>query len=97
MKESDTGKHITPIKVTPDMTDVEADLKGVLSFSFEMNRRLTEGRTKGKGGWHRFPYESTAHEFLQKCIDATYEHRWIDAANYLMFLHHLSKMEESCS
>lgn len=85
-------KQIESIFISPRIQNEEADVNGVMAFSFEMNRRLTDKRHQGKGGWQLGAIVSmeSLRKKLQKCVD---EDRMIDAANYCMMIFHRKRME----
>jgi len=91
-------KYLECAEITPKLTDEQADVLGILSFSFAMNQRLTECRQKGKGGWHRpgsiDPLKQSENEVKQFKADmqiAMDEGRMVDVANYAMMIYHREK------
>lgn len=93
-------KHLCPVRITPEMSDEQADVLGVLGFTYVMNQRLTECRHKGKGNWHipgsidpSNSMENEEHQFRLQMKIAMNEGRWVDAANYAMMLYHREQMK----
>lgn len=79
---------LKPIKVTSDMSNEQVDVCGVLSFAFEMNKRLQECRERGKSNWYRY---GDVNLFISLAEEAIEKQEWIGAANYLMMIYHLEK------
>jgi hypothetical protein len=78
------------MRVTPNMTDDQADIVGVLSFSQLMVERLIKAKENGKHGWNT---DIVSLDFLKaKLILAITKNEYIDVANYAMMIYHREKM-----
>jgi hypothetical protein len=76
--------------VTPEMTDNQADIVGVLSFSQLMVERLIEAKEQGKHGWHT---NLITLEYLENKLDlAVKNNDYLDIANYAMMIYHKKEM-----
>ena len=94
-------KQFTPEPITKDLTNEQADIRGVLSFSQAMNEKLTYCRTKrGNASWHLLdtidPFTkrpNTVEQFKKSMQVALNEGRMVDIANYAMIIYHRERME----
>lgn len=78
------------MRVTPEMTDNQADIVGVLSFSQLMVERLIEAKERGKHGWHT---NSITLNYLEDKLKLAIEkNEYLDIANYAMMIYHKKKM-----
>lgn len=74
------------------MPPEKADVLGIISFSFEMNRRLTEKREQGRRGWH-LPLLVSEENIREQYKKAIKEDRFVDVGNLAMMLFHRKRME----
>lgn len=89
---------IKPLVVKKEMTNEQADVLGVIGFSFAMNGKLTTTRNAGKGDWHKMDTidpltkkDNTIDRFKEDAIKAIKENRFDDAGNYCMMMYHRDK------
>jgi NDP-sugar pyrophosphorylase family protein len=83
---------IQSIQIFPSMPPEKADVLGVVSFSFEMQKRLAEKRDFGKKGWH-MPLLITEEELRRQYKKAIKEDRFVDVGVLAMMLFHRKRME----
>jgi len=82
------------------MSNEQATILGVVSFSAAMQERLDECAKQGKANWHMpgsiDPSNNTENEierFRQSMQVAMNEKRMVDVANYAMMIYHRERME----